>query len=112
MKLYQAFFVVLRVLVILQVILVILKKNIINPDIKIIIDTVLKLGLGGFLYLFFLFHTVPGIEYWDAYILQFAGLVIILDIDFSSSLKILSKISPELSKNLSFLDTIQRSKHD
>ena len=112
MKIYQVFFVVLRILVILQVILVLLKKNIINPDIKIIIDTILKLGIGGFLYIFFLFNTIPGIEYWDAYILQFAGLVIILDIDYNKLLNVISKLSPTLSKNLSFLYTIQGANHD
>ena len=106
MKIYQVFFVVLLILVIMQVILVLLKKNIINPDIKIIIDTILKLGIGGFLYIFFFFNTIRGIEYWDAYILQFAGLVIILDIDYNKLLNVIGKLSPTLSNHLSFLDTI------
>ena len=112
MKIYQIFFVILRILVIMQVILVLLKKNIINPDIKIIIDAVLKLGIGGFLYIFFFFNTIHGIDYWDAYILQFAGLVIILDIDYNKLLNVIGKVSPTLSKNLSFLDPIQGANHD
>jgi hypothetical protein len=106
MKIYQVFFVILRILVILQVILVLLKKNVINPDIKIIIDAILKLGIGGFLYIFFFFNTIRGIEYWDAYILQFAGIVIILDIDYKKVLNAISRLSPTLYKNISFLDTI------
>ena len=111
MKYYQIFFILLRVLVILQLILVIFKKQIINPDAKVLLDTVLKLGIGSFLYLFFLFNTIPGLDYWDAYILQFSGLVIILDIDFITLLPVLKKYSPWLSQNLSFLETIQRAKH-
>jgi hypothetical protein len=60
----------------------------------------------------FFFNTVHGVEYWDAYILQFAGLVIILDIDYKKVLNAISKLSPTLSKNLSFLDTIQGANHD
>lgn len=111
MKYYQIFFILLRVLIILQLILVIFKKQIMNPDIKILLDTIIKLGIGSFLYLFFLFNTVPGLDYWDSFILQFAGLVIILDIDFISLLSVVKKYSPWLSQNLSFLEAIQRAKH-
>jgi hypothetical protein len=109
MKYYQLFFVVLRVLVISQLILVIFKKNVINPDIKILLDTVIKLGIGTFLYFFFMLNTIPGIDYWDTYILQFAGIVIILDIDFGSVLKIIGKHSPWLSQRLGFLEAIYRT---
>ena len=109
MKYYQLFFVVLRVLVISQLILVICKKNVINPDIKILLDTVLKLGIGTFLYFFFMFNAIPGIEYWDTYILQFAGVVMILDIDFGSALKVLGKHSPWLAHHLGFLEAIYRT---
>jgi hypothetical protein len=112
MKIYQVFFIILRILVILQVILVLLKKNIINPDIKIIIDAILKLGIGGFLYIFFFFNTGHSVEYWDAYILQFAGLVIILDIDYKKVLNAISKLSPTLYKKLSFLEAIEGANHD
>jgi hypothetical protein len=94
MKGYQIFFLVLRVLLILQVILVIFKKNILNPEIKLIIDSVLKLGMGTFLYLFFTFNKIPEIEYWDSFILQFAGLIILLDIDYGRLLDILGKYLP------------------
>jgi len=111
MKRYQSFFFILRVLVILQLILVIFKKKIVNPDIKVVIDTVLKLGMGGFLYLFFTFHKIPEIEYWDAFILQFAGLIILLDINYGNILKVIEKYSPFLAGKLSFLKTIQGAQH-
>jgi hypothetical protein len=112
MKAYHWYFIFLRILVILQVIFVILKKNIISPDIKLIIDTLVKLSLGLFLILFFFLNIIPGVEFWDTYILQFVGVFIILDIDFAALLKIIGKTYPGISKHLSFLETIQRAKHN
>ena len=111
MKGYQIFFLILRVLVILQLILVIFKKNIVNPHIKLILDSILKLGTGSFLYLFFTFHKIPEIDYWDAFILRFAGIIVLLDIDYGSLLDILMNYSPWLAEKLTFLKTIQRTQH-
>ena len=107
MKEYHVFFVILRLLVLIQLILVIFKKRIFSNKIKLIIDSVIKLSLGLFIILFFYFNNI-GIDPWDIYVLQFAGILIIVDIDFASLLDIISIYSPTLSNSLSFLKTIQQ----
>ena len=81
MKYYQYFFVVLRTLVILQTVLVLSGKFVTEPRIKLIIDSLVKLGIGTFLYFFFL-NEIPGLDPWDAFIIRFAGVVLMLNIDF------------------------------
>jgi len=107
MKEYHVFFVILRLLVLIQLILVIFKKRIFSNKIKLIIYSVLKLSLGIFIILFFYFNN-SGIDPWDNYVLQFAGILIIVDIDYSGLLDLISNYSPTLSKSLSFLKIIQR----
>ena len=107
MKGYHIFFILLRVLVIIQLFLVICKKQPFSPEVKIIIDTVLKLSIGIFIIIFFYFNHV-GLDYWDVFILQFSGIVIILDIDYVNLLKIIKTVFPHIGDNLDFLTTIQR----
>jgi hypothetical protein len=107
MKDYHVFFVILRFLVLIQLILVIFKKRIFSPSIKLIIDSVIKLSLGLFIILYFHFNN-SGIDPWDNYVLQFAGILIIVDIDFTGLLDIISNYAPDLSNSLSFLKLIQQ----
>ena len=107
MKEYHVFFIILRLLVLFQLILVIFKKQIFSNKIKLIIDSVLKLSLGLFIILFFYFNS-SGIDPWDIYVLQFAGILIIVDIDYSGLLNLISNYSPALSNSLSFLKIIQQ----
>lgn len=109
MKYYQYFFVVLRTLVILQTVLVLSGKFVTEPHIKIIIDSLVKLGIGAFLFLFFLLNEIPGLDPWDAFIIRFAGVVLMLNIDFAGLLDILEIYAPSLAQHLSFLKTIQRT---
>ena len=111
MKYYQYFFVILRILVILQTILVLSGKFTTEPNTKFVIDTLVKLGIGSFLFFFFLLNEIPGIDPWDSFIIRFAGVVFMLSIDFSKLLDMLGKYSPWLSERLSFLKTIQRAEH-
>lgn len=111
MKYYHYFFVVLRILVILQTILVLSGKFVNEPHIKLIIDSLVKLGIGAFLYFYFLLQEIHGIEPWDAFIIRFAGVVLMLSIDFGGLLDIVGKFSPWLSYNLGFLKTIQGAQH-
>jgi hypothetical protein len=107
MKYYQYFFVILRSLVILQTVLVLSGKFSTEPHTKLVIDSLVKLGIGGFLFFFFLLNEIPGIDPWDAFIIRFAGVVLMLNIDFGGLLDILSIYSPSLAQHLSFLKTIQ-----
>ena len=85
MKYYQVFFVMLRILVIIQIALVIFKKQHLSPELKTIIDSILKLSIGAFIIVFFYFNNV-GLDAWDVYILQFSGIVIMVDVDYESLL--------------------------
>ena len=106
MKYYQYFFIVLRVLVILQTVLVLSGKFVSEPRIKLIIDSFVKLGIGSFLYFFFL-NEIPGLDPWDAFIIRFAGVVLMLNIDFGGLLEIVATYSPKLAEQFAFLKTIQ-----
>ena len=107
MKYYQYFFVVLRTLVILQTVLVLSGKFVTEPHTKLVIDSLVKLGIGAFLFFFFLLNEIPGLDPWDAFIIRFAGVVLMLNIDFAGLLDLLAIYSPHLAQHLSFLKTIQ-----
>ena len=107
MKYYQYFFVVLRTLVILQTVLVLSGKFVTEPHTKLVIDSLVKLGIGAFLFFFFLLNEIPGLDPWDAFIIRFAGVVLMLNIDFAGLLDLLAIYSPHLAQHLSFLKAIQ-----
>ena len=106
MKPYQYFFIIIRSLVILQTVLVLSGKFTSEPRIKLIIDSLVKLGIGAFLFLFFLLNEIPGIDPWDAFIIRFAGVVLMLNIDFGGLLDLLSIYSPSLAQHFGFLKAI------
>lgn len=107
MKAYQYFFVLLRALVILQTVLVLSGKFTSEPHTKLVIDSLVKVGIGAFLFFFFLLNEIPGIDPWDAFIIRFAGVVLMLNIDFGGLLDLLSIYSPSLAQHLGFLKAIQ-----
>jgi hypothetical protein len=111
MKYYQYFFIVLRILVILQTVLVLSGKFTSEPHTKLVIDSLVKLGIGAFLFFFFLLNEIPGIDPWDAFIIRFAGVVLMLSIDFGGLLDIVHKYSPLLAQQLGFLKAIQGAQH-
>ena len=106
MKYYQYFFIVLRTLVILQTVLVLSGKFVTEPHTKLVIDSLVKIGIGSFLYIFFL-NEIPGLDPWDAFIIRFAGVVLMLNIDFGGLVDFLALYSPTLAKQLEFLKAIQ-----
>jgi len=99
--------VLLRALVILQTVLVLSGKFTSEPHTKLVIDSLVKLGIGAFLFFFFLLNEIPGIDPWDAFIIRFAGVVLMLNIDFGGLLDLLSIYSPSLAQHLGFLKAIQ-----
>jgi len=103
MKGYQWFFIFLRAMIILQVILIFFKKQADNSDTYIILDTISRVSVGLFLYIFFLLNPLPDFDYGDVLILQFAGVLLLVDIDYKSLVKVIRKRYPK------FLDTIYRA---
>lgn len=94
MKGYQLFFLFLRLMVILQAVLIFFKKQTNNSDTYIILEALSKVAVGLFLYLFFLLHPLPDLEYGDVLILQFAGILLLVDIDYKSLIAVLKKYFP------------------
>lgn len=111
MKGYQIFFVILRLLVLIQLLLVFFMKQDFSPLVKLLIDSVLKLSLGLFIIIFFYFNNV-GLDPWDIYILQFSGILVIVNIDYTRLLDLIAKVYPTVSNNLSILKQIQRYPKD
>jgi len=98
MRGYQTFFLFMRLMVILQVVLIIFKKQTKSSDTYIILEAISKLAVGGFLYLFFLLHPLEGLEYGDVLILQFAGILIMVDVNYSEVIKVIRKYIPFFPK--------------
>jgi hypothetical protein len=90
-------------MVILQVVLIFFKKQTRSSDTYIILDAGSRATVGIFLYLFFLFNPLPDLEYGDVLILQFAGILLLVDIDYKNVLKVIRKKYPK------FLDSIYRT---
>jgi len=107
MKSYHIFFIMLRILVLLQLGLVIFKKKLVTPEFKVIIDSILKLSIGLFVIIFFYFNNV-GLDPWDIYVLQFSGVTMLVDIDYTNLIEIIRKYSPWLATKLGILKDIQR----
>lgn len=100
MKAYQIYFIILKLLIIVQIVAVFLKKQSKSSDVYILSDTAFKLSAGIYLIAFFLIHSFPGLEFEDTLILRFSGLIILFDIDYVGLLKVISKYSPWLSERL------------
>lgn len=95
-------------MVILQVILIIFKKQTKSSDIYIILEACSKAAIGLFLYFYFLLNPLPGLEFGDVLILQFAGILLLVDINYGDVLGVIRKRFPNF---LSFipLNSIKRA---
>jgi hypothetical protein len=98
MKGYQTFFIFMRAMVILQAILIVFKKQTKSSDIYIVLEAISKISVGAFLYLFFLLRPIDGLEYGDVLILQFAGILIMVDVNYGELIGVIRKYFPFLPK--------------
>jgi len=98
MKGYHIYFIVLKLLLIIQLILVFCKKMSQTMEIYIISDTIFKISVGAYLLIFFNMYTFPGLDYEDTIILRFSGMILLWDIDFGSLLKIIRRYIPSLPR--------------
>ena len=95
-------------MVISQVILIIFKKQTNSSDTYVILDAISRASVGLFLFIFFLvhhfiLHQITDLELGDILILQFAGILLLIDIDYKSVLNVINKRYPK------FLDSIYRT---
>lgn len=94
-------------MVISQVILIIFKKQTNDSDIYVVLDAISRASVGLFLFIFFLvqhflLHQISDLELGDVLILQFAGILLLIDIDYKNVLTVIRKRYPN------FLTTINR----
>jgi len=97
MKAYQIYFIILKLLIIVQIVAIFFKKHTENSDAYILSDTIFKLSAGIYLIGFFLIHQFPGLEFEDTLILRFSGVIILFDIDYTGIVDVISKYIPSLS---------------
>ncbi len=88
----------MRVMVILQAVLIVFKKQTKSSDVYIVLEAVSKISVGAFLYLFFFLHPIDGLEYGDVLILQFAGILIMVDVNYGELVGVIRKYLPFLPK--------------
>ena len=98
MKGYHLYFIILKLMVLIQLILVFLKKQTEDSDIYVITDTIFKISIALYLFLFFIIYSFPGLESEDIIILRFSGIVLLYDIDFTGLLRVIRKYLPSLPK--------------
>lgn len=109
MKGYHIYFILLKILVVIQVVLVFLKKMTEDSEIYIVTDTIFKISVALYLFIFFIVNSFPGLDFEDTVILRFSGMVMLYDIDYTGLLRILHKHFPLLPK-ISYLEYTSSSK--
>jgi hypothetical protein len=98
MKHYHAYFILLKIIVVIQFALVFLKKQTHDSKMYILTDTMFKISVALYLFLFFTLNTFPGIEWEDVLIIRFSGMILLYDIDFNGLIKIVREYVPTLPK--------------
>ena len=98
MKRYHIYFILLKILVVIQFVLVTLKKQSRDSKMYILSDTIFKISVALYLLLFFTLNSCPGLEWQDVVIIRFSGMILLYDIDFNGLIKIVREYVPMLPK--------------
>lgn len=98
MKNYHLYFIILKILVVFQFVLVLLKKQSRDSNIYIISDTIFKISIALYLFLFFTLNTFPGLDWQDVLIIRFSGMVLLYDIDYKGLMGLIRKYLPLVPK--------------
>jgi len=98
MKSYHIYFIGLKILLILQLVLVFFKKLTRNEKVYLLTDTIFKLSVGLYLIIFFNLYSFPGLEFEDTLIIRFSGTIILFDIDFQSLFNMIREYIPFFPK--------------
>jgi hypothetical protein len=64
----------------------------------IISDTIFKISIALYLFLFFTLNTFPGLDWQDVLIIRFSGVVLLYDIDFKGLMGLIRKYLPLVPK--------------
>ena len=90
MKWYRIYFFVLKILVVLQFLLVLLKKGFESNPLYIGSDILFKGSVGIFLMLYFFVHHLPDLDPFDRMIICFGGSLLIFDAFYNDLPKLLA----------------------
>ena len=104
MKGYHIYFILLKILIVLQCILIFFKATTSDTDIYILTDSVFKISVAIYLLVFFIVYPFPGLEFEDKLIIRFSAIVILFDIDYIGLLRVIRKYIPSLPK-IHFLES-------
>ena len=96
MKGYHIYFILLKILIVLQCVLIFFKATTKDTDIYILTDTVFKISVAIYLLVFFIVYPFPGLEFEDKLIIRFSAIVILFDIDYTGLLHVIRKYIPSL----------------
>ena len=84
------YFLFLKAILFIQFALIFLQKESVNSPYYTLFDIVFKLSLGIFLVAFFLLSKFKGLDFYDRYIVSFAGSLLMFDALTGSVPKFLS----------------------
>jgi len=106
MKAYHIYFILLKTIIFIQMALVVLKKQTTDSKLYIVSDTIFKISIALYLFIFFIVNNFPGLDFEDTILLRFAGVILLYDIDYSGLIKIVREYYPGLPK-IPFLETVE-----
>ena len=98
MRAHHIYFILLKIIVVIQFALIIFKKQTSDSEMYIITDTIFKISIAIYLFVFSWFFSLKELQVEDALIIRFSGMVLLYDIDYSGLLKISRKYFPFLPK--------------
>ena len=94
MKGYHIYFILLKILIVLQCILIFFKKTTNDTDLYILTDTIFKISVAVYLLIFFVVYPFPGLDFEDILIIRFSAVLLIFDVDFIGLLNVIRKYVP------------------
>ena len=86
---YHYYFLLLKMCIFVQFLLILTQKQSINSVYYIISDLVFKISLGLFLLAFFLSSKFSDVDKYDRYIVSFAGSLLLFDVSTGNLPKLL-----------------------
>jgi hypothetical protein len=104
MKLYQLYFLVLKLIVFVQVIFLFLGFDAATSPLFAIVDMIFKISLGLFLGIYFWLYTPKGIDWEDGIIISIGGFLILADVHFEPLIKLYEIRDKTLATFLSLKD--------
>lgn len=104
MKLYQLYFLVLKLIVFVQVIFLALGFDAATSPLFAIVDMIFKISLGLFLGIYFWLYTPKGIDWEDGLIISIGGFLILADVHFEPLIKLYEIRDKTLATFLSLKD--------